>query len=190
LNGILADEMGLGKTIQSIAIIGQVESLKSEEQIANRRSHHVVIVPKIVMGKWIKEINEWIPTLRVICFYGTAEERELIKARMRGHQFDVMVTTFETVMRERHELQKYQFELLILDEAQRIKNDESVLSQVMRKFRTTHRILLTGTPLQNNLKELWALLNFLMPKLFDSAQEFKDLFTLNSEHESQDIIIR
>ena len=88
---------------------------------------------------------------------------------MRQHNFDVMVTTFETVMMEKTELGKYKFEYLILDEAQRIKNDESVLSQVLRKFKTKNRILLTGTPLQNNLKELWALLNFLMPRLFDSA---------------------
>ena len=88
---------------------------------------------------------------------------------MRKHEYDVILTTFETVIREKHELSKLNFDFLILDEAQRIKNDESVLSQVLRKFKTKHRILLTGTPLQNNLKELWALLNFLMPKLFDSA---------------------
>lgn len=147
LNGILADEMGLGKTIQSIAILALVESLKTEEEIINRKSHHIVIVPKIVLGKWVKEMTEWIPSIRVFCFYGTNEERELQKKTLREHTFDVMVTTFETVMREKHELQKFKFEYLILDEAQRIKNDESVLSQVLRKFKTTHRILLTGTPL-------------------------------------------
>ena len=67
------------------------------------------------------------------------------------------------MIREKSELSKMKFEYLILDEAQRIKNDESVLSQVLRRFKTQHRVLLTGTPLQNNLKELWALLNFLMP---------------------------
>lgn len=79
-------------------------------------------------------------------------------------------------MKEKSELQKLKFELLILDEAQRIKNEASVLSQVLRKFSAAHRVLLTGTPLQNNLTELWALLNFLMPKLFDSADEFQELF--------------
>ena len=85
------------------------------------------------------------------------------------------------MIREKNELARYKFEFLILDEAQRIKNDESVLSQVLRKFKTRHRVLLTGTPLQNNLKELWALLNFLMPKLFDSADEFKELFQVKSD---------
>lgn len=95
-----------------------------------------------------------------------------------------MLTTFETVIREKAELSRLHFEFLILDEAQRIKNDESVLSQVLRKFKTKHRILLTGTPLQNNLKELWALLNFLMPRLFDSAEEFKELFMIKNDDDN------
>ena len=84
----------------------------------------------------------------------------------------MVLTTFEMILREKTELNKLKYEYLILDEAQRIKNEESVLSQLLRKFNTTHRVLLTGTPLQNNLNELWALLNFLMPKLFDSSEEF------------------
>ncbi|CDW88930.1 probable global transcription activator snf2l1 isoform 2 [Stylonychia lemnae] len=181
LNGILADEMGLGKTIQSIAIIALIESFKTKEQIESRTSHHVIIVPKIVLGKWKKEITDWLPTIRLFQFYGSNEERVQQVQEMRQHKFDVMLTTFETVIREKGELSRYNFDFLILDEAQRIKNDESVLSQVLRRFKTKHRILLTGTPLQNNLRELWALLNFLMPKLFDSAEEFKELFMIKSE---------
>lgn len=101
--------------------------------------------------------------------------------RLHSNTFDILLTTFEMAMREKSELQKIQFEFLILDEAQRIKNDQSKLSQVLRKFKTTHRLLLTGTPLQNNLTELWALLNFLMPKLFDSAFEFNELFKINAD---------
>ncbi len=103
---------------------------------------------------------------------------------IRQHKFDILLTTFETVIREKAELSRLNFEFLILDEAQRIKNDESVLSQVLRKFKTKHRILLTGTPLQNNLKELWALLNFLMPRLFDSAEEFKELFMIKNDDDN------
>ena len=76
LNGILADEMGLGKTIQSISIIALVESLKTEEEKLQRHSHHIVIVPKIVLGKWKKEISDWVPSLRLFQFYGSNEERE------------------------------------------------------------------------------------------------------------------
>jgi SNF2 family DNA or RNA helicase len=84
LNGILADEMGLGKTIQSIAIIALVESHKTQQQIEDRDSHHIVIVPKIVLGKWLKELKEWIPTIRVLCFYGNAEERDIQKETIRN----------------------------------------------------------------------------------------------------------
>ena len=89
-----------------------------------------------------------------------------------------MLTTFETCMSEKSELGRYYFEYLILDEAQRIKNKDSVLSRDLRTFNTKNRILLTGTPLQNNLTELWSLLNFLMPKLFESSEDFTNLFIL------------
>jgi SWI/SNF-related matrix-associated actin-dependent regulator of chromatin subfamily A member 5 len=84
-------------------------------------------------------------------------------------------------MREKTELLRLNYQFLILDEAQRIKNDQSVLSQVLRRFKTEFRLLLTGTPLQNNLTELWALLNFLMPKLFDSSEDFNSLFRVDSD---------
>lgn len=115
MNGILADEMGLGKTIQSIAILALVESLRGSKE--PRTSHHIVIVPKIVLGKWVKEMQQWVPSLRVFCFYGPNDQREQLKGRLRSHDYDVMVTTFETVMMEKTELAKYQFEYLILDEA-------------------------------------------------------------------------
>lgn len=122
MNGILADEMGLGKTIQSIAIIALVESLKDKNQIKSRHSHHIVIVPKVTLGKWLKEIRQWVPSLRVFQFYGSCDEREQQKKVLATHQYDVILTTFETCMREKRELSHIQYEYLILDEAQRIKN--------------------------------------------------------------------
>lgn len=104
---------------------------------------------------------------------------------LKERKFDVIVTTYEVVMKEKSALSKLKFDYLILDEAHRIKNDQCVLSQALRTFKTEHRILLTGTPLQNNLKELWALLNYLMPKLFDSADEFNSLFECTAEDQSQ-----
>ena len=117
LNGILADEMGLGKTIQSIAIIALVESLKAESERENRDSHHIVIVPKITLGKWRKEISDWMPSVRLFYFYGSNEERDEQRVLLRQHQYDVILTTFETVMREKSELQRLKFDFLILDEA-------------------------------------------------------------------------
>lgn len=95
------------------------------------------------------------------------------------------------MIKEKSALQKLKYEYLIIDEAHRIKNDQCVLSQVLRKFDTEHRLLLTGTPLQNNLKELWSLLNFLMPKLFDSAEEFDSLFENDAaDKKSQEMIVK
>lgn len=93
-------------------------------------------------------------------------------------------------MREKNDLTKLNYEYLILDEAQRIKNDQSVLSQNLRSFKTRNRILLTGTPLQNNLKELWSLLNFLMPSLFESADDFNNLFVIQDNEKDQESVIK
>ena len=116
--------------------------------------------------------------MRVFQFYGNCEEREAQRRVLATHEYDVILTTFETCMREKKELSHINYEYLILDEAQRIKNQQSVLSQDLRKFNARNRILLTGTPLQNEIKELWSLLNFLMPKLFESADEFTQLFAM------------
>lgn len=183
--------MGLGKTIQAIAIMAKIEEDLTEEEKQYRTSFHIVIVPKITLQKWLKEIGEWLPTARVFQFYGSHAEREVMKDNiLKQRQFDIILTTYEIIMAEKGPLSKLEYDLIIIDEAQRIKNDKSVLAQVLRKFKTHHRLLLTGTPLQNNLKELWALLNFLMPNLFDSAEEFTEFFNLktNDPKEQEDIV--
>lgn len=99
--------MGLGKTIQSISIIALIESFKTEQEKMNRFSHHIVIVPKVTLGKWNKEIQQWAPSLRLFQFYGSGEEREELKKTLRTGQFDVLLTTFEICMREKNELSKF-----------------------------------------------------------------------------------
>jgi len=93
-----------------------------------RATHHIVIVPKVTLGKWRQELNEWCPSLRVLTYYGSKEERNTLTDQLRGGHYDVILTTFEMTMKEKSELAKIKYEFLILDEAQRIKNDESVLS--------------------------------------------------------------
>lgn len=89
LNGILADEMGLGKTIESISIIALIESRKSEEQILKRKKYHIIIVPKVTLNKWKKELNNWFPSLRVFKFYGNQEEKEIMKSNeLKDRNFD------------------------------------------------------------------------------------------------------
>ena len=163
VNGILADEMGLGKTIQTIALVAHLETLKTPMEIEKRNSYYIVMIPKVTLSNWKREINKWFPTLRVLVFYGDKEQRKiLVDKDLKLKQFDLIITTYEIAMKEKCALTKLNYEYLIIDEAHRIKNEKSKLSFIIRQYRSKHRLLLTGTPLQNNLHELWSLLNFLM----------------------------
>jgi SWI/SNF-related matrix-associated actin-dependent regulator of chromatin subfamily A member 5 len=115
--------------------------------------------------------------MRVVSSYGDLEERtKQFKKFLRPKQFDVVITTFEMLKIEKTKFKKFQFEFIVVDEAHRLKNDESILSQTVREIDSSFRLLITGTPLQNNLKELWALLNFLIPDIFADASLFEDFF--------------
>jgi SWI/SNF-related matrix-associated actin-dependent regulator of chromatin subfamily A member 5 len=160
LNGILADEMGLGKTLQSISLLAFLHKFKSIS------GPHMVVVPKTTLGNWCNEFNRWYPALRVLKFHGDKEERALIRERdLHFGNFDVVVLSYEVAIREKSALVKFPWEYMVIDEAHRIKNENSVLSQIIRLYNTKCRLLITGTPLQNNLHELWALLNFLLPEV-------------------------
>lgn len=181
LNGILADEMGLGKTIQTIASIAEIEDRMGEEEKMRRTAFHLIIVPKITLYNWENEFKRWLPSARVFMFYGTREERDKMKANeFKEKNFDVIVTTYDIVRKESCVMSKLNYDLMVVDEAHNIKNSKSVLSQVLRKLPTKHRLLLTGTPLQNNLQELWSLLNFIMPTIFDSIDDFSQTFHIDS----------
>ncbi|KAJ8908028.1 hypothetical protein NDN08_008125 [Rhodosorus marinus] len=172
LNGILADEMGLGKTLQTISLLG---FLRLHKKI---NGPHLVIVPKSTLGNWEKEIERWCPEISVVRFHGNQEERkDLRENRMMPGKFDVCLTSYEMVTKEKNLLSKFVWKYLIIDEAHRIKNENSILSQMVRMFESENRLLITGTPLQNNLRELWALLNFLLPDIFSSSADFDSLFS-------------
>lgn len=173
LNGILADEMGLGKTLQSISLLGY---LKFERGVTGP---HMVLVPKAVMTNWLREFARWCPELRTIHVHGTKEERQhQIENDLQAGNFDVCVTTFEVLMIERSSFLKFQWRYLIVDEAHRLKSETTRTSQIVRELDTQFRLLVTGTPLQNNLHELWALLNFLLPEVFGDAEVFEEYFKL------------
>jgi SNF2 family DNA or RNA helicase len=172
INGILADEMGLGKTLQTISLVGYMKHFR------NRARPHLVIVPKSTHQNWINEFTKWCPSIKTVALKGTADERaELIRDTISDEsKWEVLVTTYEMVLAEKGALKKINWKYIIIDEAHRIKNDESKLSVVVRTLKSENRLLITGTPLQNNLKELWALLNFLVPDIFDSDEEFTNIF--------------
>ena len=123
--------------------------------------------PKSCLSNWMNELGRWCPELRAVRLHGSREEREeLLETVLRprrtssDREFDVCVTTYEIVNIERTTLSKHIWSYFVIDEAHRLKNDESLFSQSARDMLARHRLLLTGTPLQNNLHELWALLNF------------------------------
>ncbi len=104
--------------------------------------------------------------------------------------WNVCITTYEMVIIEKAALKKKKWRYLIIDEAHRIKNENSLLSQVVRMFKSANRLLITGTPLQNNLHELWALLNFLLPDVFNSAEDFQRWFNISDSSERESIVKR
>ena len=170
LNGILADEMGLGKTIQSIAFMSYLK------QYQKKNGYFLVIVPKSTMPNWSRECKLWCPSLNVVVLNPVKEEREESLKKIMKHKFEVVITSYEGVNICITKLKKIKWELLIIDEAHRIKNENALLSRNVRNLESKFRILVTGTPLQNNLHELWALLNFLLPDIFSSSEAFDEWF--------------
>ena len=183
ISGILADEMGLGKTLQTISFIGYLRYVKEIT------GPHLIVVPKSTLDNWHREFQQWIPDIDVVILTGAKEERhKLIQDRIVDEKFDVCVTSYEMVLIEKTHLKKFAWEYIIIDEAHRIKNDKSSLSEIIRIFQSRNRLLITGTPLQNNLHELWSLLNFLLPDVFADADAFDQWFS-NSE-DDQDTVVQ
>ena len=163
--------MGLGKTLQTISLLGYLHEFRGIT------GPHLVIVPKSTLHNWINEFKKWCPVIRTIKFHGTKEQRADQKARMtRKGAFDVCVTSYEMVIKEKATFLATKWKYVIIDEAHRIKNEKSVLFSVVKRLDTAYRLLITGTPLQNNLRELWALLHFLLPEMFSSADAFEAWF--------------
>lgn len=175
-NGILADEMGLGKTIQTIALLAH---LACSHQVWGP---HLVVVPTSVMLNWEMEFKKWCPGFKILAYYGSQEER---KRKRQGWNNDdvwnVCITSYQLVLQDQQVFKRRRWHYMILDEAHNIKNFKSQRWQTLLGFNTQARLLLTGTPLQNNLTELWSLLFFLMPAEngvggFADLQEFHDWF--------------
>uniref|UniRef100_T1JJZ1 Chromatin-remodeling complex ATPase chain Iswi n=1 Tax=Strigamia maritima TaxID=126957 RepID=T1JJZ1_STRMM len=175
INGILADEMGLGKTLQTISLLGYMKHYRSVP------SPHLVIVPKSTLHNWMAEFKRWCPSLRAVCLIGDQEQRSIfVRETLMPGEWDACITSYEMVLKEKAVFKKFNWRYLIIDEAHRIKNEKSKLSEIIREFKSTNRLLLTGTPLQNNLHELWSLLNFLLPDVFNSSEDFDAWFNTNN----------
>ncbi|RKP00448.1 hypothetical protein CXG81DRAFT_13223, partial [Caulochytrium protostelioides] len=180
-NSILADEMGLGKTVQSTAFLNNLFTQM------NIRGPFLVITPLSTIGNWEREIREWTD-MNVVTYHGGQMSRNLIVETefyyrdVRGHvipgiyKFDVVLTTYEMAMSGASQLRPIPWMACVLDEAHRLKNKSSKMGELLKSYHMDHRVLLTGTPLQNSLEELWALLNFLQADRFASEQAFKEVY--------------
>ncbi|KAG7492996.1 hypothetical protein MATL_G00021200 [Megalops atlanticus] len=172
LNGILADEMGLGKTIQTIALLAHLACEKGNW------GPHLIIVPTSVMLNWEMELKRWCPSFKILTYYGSQKERKLKRQGWtKPNAFHVCITSYKLVLQDHQAFRRKSWRYLILDEAQNIKNFKSQRWQSLLNFNSQRRLLLTGTPLQNSLMELWSLMHFLMPHVFQSHREFKEWFS-------------
>ncbi|KAI8093622.1 SNF2 family N-terminal domain-containing protein [Halteromyces radiatus] len=172
LNGILADEMGLGKTIQTISLVTYLIEKKQQN------GPYLIIVPLSTLTNWSLEFEKWAPTVNTVVYKGPPDVRKQIQRNQLKHQnFQVLLTTFDYIIKDRPVLSKFKWLHMVIDEGHRLKNTQSKLTTVIRQnYSSRYRLILTGTPLQNNLPELWALLNFILPKIFNSVKSFEEWF--------------
>uniref|UniRef100_A0A069DYF2 Chromodomain-helicase-DNA-binding protein 1 n=1 Tax=Panstrongylus megistus TaxID=65343 RepID=A0A069DYF2_9HEMI len=170
---ILADEMGLGKTIQTIC------SLYYLFHTHQLYGPFLIVVPLSTMTSWQREFSLWAPEMNVVTYIGDINSRNIIRTNewcfsgSKRLKLNAVLTTYEIVLKDKSFLGSVSWAILMVDEAHRLKNDDSLLYKTLKEFDTNHRLLITGTPLQNSLKELWALLHFIMPNKFNNWEEFE-----------------
>ena len=187
INGILADEMGLGKTVQSISVMAY---LAEKHDIWGP---FLVVAPASTLHNWQQEIARFVPDFKILPYWGSAGDRKVLRKfwdRKHGTYrkdaaFHVCVTSYQLVVSDVAYFQKMRWQYMILDEAQAIKSSSSSRWKSLLGFHCRNRLLLTGTPIQNNMQELWALLHFIMPSLFDSHDEFSEWFSKDIESHAQ-----
>ncbi|NWH73795.1 HELLS helicase, partial [Piaya cayana] len=188
INGILADEMGLGKTIQCIATI----ALMVERGVPGP---FLVCGPLSTLPNWMSEFKRFTPEIPLMLYHGPQQQRRKLVRKIHGRQgslqiHPVVITSFEIAMRDRNALQHCFWKYLIVDEGHRIKNMNCRLIRELKRFNADNKLLLTGTPLQNSLAELWSLLNFLLPDVFDDLKSiFESWFDITSITETAEDII-
>ncbi|XP_068681305.1 chromodomain-helicase-DNA-binding protein 1-like isoform X2 [Montipora foliosa] len=192
---ILGDEMGLGKTVQTVALLTNLQGSE------NCPGPFLIICPLSVLQNWESEFSRFSKHLNVILFIGDKDQREKLKESLRNFinsqrrgdktiilSFNVLLTTYEMCLRETAFLSKFHWKAMVVDEAHRLKNSKSLLYQELAQFQKDFVVLLTGTPIQNNLKELYSLLSFISPNIFslDAEEEFleryKDVFNFTERN--------
>ncbi|TFK41034.1 SNF2 family DNA-dependent ATPase [Crucibulum laeve] len=183
INGILADEMGLGKTVQSISLLAYLA------ETHDIWGPFLVVAPASTLHNWQQELTRFVPKLKALPYWGNVKDRATLRKFWSKKEisynedapFHVLITSYQLVTQDQQYFQRVKWQYMILDEAQNIKNSSSVRWKTLLGFQCRNRLLLTGTPIQNSMQELWALLHFIMPSLFDSHDEFNEWFSKDIE---------
>ncbi len=182
--------MGLGKTVQSISLLAHL----AERQ--NNWGPFLIVTPASTLHNWQQEFTKFLPALKVIPYWGSVADRKVLRSTCmsywtgkkpvtRDTPFHVMITSYQLIVSDEAFLQKVKWQYMILDEAQAIKSSQSIRWKTLLRFNCRNRLLLTGTPIQNSMQELWALLHFIMPTLFDSHDEFSEWFSKDIESHAE-----
>ncbi|KAL4587468.1 hypothetical protein LXL04_000339 [Taraxacum kok-saghyz] len=186
LNGILADEMGLGKTIQAMAFLAHL----AEEK--NIWGPFLVVAPTSVLNNWADEIGRFCPDLKTLPYWGGIQERTVLRKNINPKRlyrkdagFHILITSYQLLVSDEKYFRRVKWQYMVLDEAQAIKSATSIRWKTLLSFNCRNRLLLTGTPIQNNMAELWALLHFIMPTLFDSHEQFNEWFSKGIENHAE-----
>jgi len=193
INGILADEMGLGKTIQTVALFCHMYEMGVSGPF-------LVVAPLSTVPNWVNEFKRFAPKVPCILYHGNLEERVKLREKLSEvttcdevdgkPMMNVVVTSYEIAMNDRGAFSSLMWRYIVVDEGHRLKNMNCRLIRELRQYQSANRLLLTGTPLQNNLSELWSLLNFLLPEIFDDLRVFESWFSAKDLHENQDEMVR
>ena len=170
--GVLADDMGLGKTIQTLA------HFQYEKEQGRLQKASLIVVPTSLVGNWVEEAARFTPELKVLVFHGASRHADDFDG------YDLIISTYGLIQRDKTRFLKYPFYYLVLDEAQSIKNSRAKTTQVIQQLPGEHRLCLSGTPLENHLGELWSLFHFLMPGLLGDARQFRQYFRIPIEKQA------
>jgi SNF2 family DNA or RNA helicase len=180
--GVLADDMGLGKTVQTLA------HLQLEHQEGRLLKASLILAPTSLVWNWYEEAQRFTPELKVLVFHGSDRHRDDFD------DYDVVISTYGLIQRDKTRFLDYSFYYLILDEAQSIKNSRTKTTQIVQQLQGQHRLCLTGTPLENHLGELWSLFHFLMPGLLGDVKQFRRFFRIpiekHADVEKRELLVR
>lgn len=179
LHGILCDDMGLGKTLQTICIVASDHHQRAEEFAKTgapdvRRLPSLIVCPPTLSGHWQQEIKTYAPFLSVSAYVGPPAERKALKDQL--DKTDIVITSYDVCRNDIEIIEKYNWNYVVLDEGHLIKNPKAKITMAVKRLISNHRLILTGTPIQNNVLELWSLFDFLMPGFLGAEKVFLDRF--------------